>query len=320
MRATLALHLAAAGFTFANRRKAFRPESTMRWPKEMHLVFARRAPLELSVALLAAVSLVAALNASAAPADGITPADTFVCRLEAGMLELAAPVCSADAEDAPVCASDCGDGIVVGAEQCDDGNFLNEDGCSASCLVEPGFVCSGDTSSCQSICGNGRLDGLEACDDGDQVEADGCSPSCKVDDGWVCKGSPSECRPVCGDGVAVGTEQCDDAEANGSELSCCTEGCTFVARGTACDDGQVCTAGDACNASGRCAGADPVTCDDGNICTDEVCDPERGCRYTVRSPPCDRPSAGLGALQKDRASALRRLAMPKRIYEAPVHD
>ncbi len=30
----------------------------------------------------------------------------------------------------------CGDGVVEGSEQCDDGNLVNGDGCSSSCVVE----------------------------------------------------------------------------------------------------------------------------------------------------------------------------------------
>ena len=30
----------------------------------------------------------------------------------------------------------CGNGTVVGAEQCDDGNNANNDGCSAICMLE----------------------------------------------------------------------------------------------------------------------------------------------------------------------------------------
>ncbi|OLP88888.1 hypothetical protein AK812_SmicGene29711 [Symbiodinium microadriaticum] len=54
------------------------------------------------------------------------------------------------------CEFACGDGLVVGEEQCDDGNLVAFDGCDASCEahsgddvmsacgnVEPGFVCDG---------------------------------------------------------------------------------------------------------------------------------------------------------------------------------
>ncbi len=43
----------------------------------------------------------------------------------------------------------CGDGSINGSEQCDDGNTRSGDGCSSSCQVEQGWVCSGQPSSCQ---------------------------------------------------------------------------------------------------------------------------------------------------------------------------
>jgi cysteine-rich repeat protein len=36
--------------------------------------------------------------------------------------------------------------------QCDDGNAIAGDGCSASCLVETGYRCSGGSSSSASVC------------------------------------------------------------------------------------------------------------------------------------------------------------------------
>jgi cysteine-rich repeat protein len=41
----------------------------------------------------------------------------------------------------PVDVGSCGDGIVDPGEQCDDGNTLDGDGCSATCDTEDGFVC-----------------------------------------------------------------------------------------------------------------------------------------------------------------------------------
>lgn len=35
---------------------------------------------------------------------------------------------------------------------CDDGNLLDGDGCSASCIVEPGYVCSGGTMDGPDFC------------------------------------------------------------------------------------------------------------------------------------------------------------------------
>jgi cysteine-rich repeat protein len=48
----------------------------------------------------------------------------------------------------------CGDGIVAGNEQCDDGNTTSADGCSATCEVEPGYQCDGEPSTCSPVCAN----------------------------------------------------------------------------------------------------------------------------------------------------------------------
>ncbi|CAD8081934.1 unnamed protein product [Paramecium primaurelia] len=44
------------------------------------------------------------------------------------------------------CKSICGDGIVVGEEECDDSNNKNQDGCNSQCKIEPNYQCAG--SSC----------------------------------------------------------------------------------------------------------------------------------------------------------------------------
>ena len=36
-----------------------------------------------------------------------------------------------------------GDGNRVGSEQWDDGNLVNDDGCSSECLIESKFACTG---------------------------------------------------------------------------------------------------------------------------------------------------------------------------------
>ena len=73
---------------------------------------------------------------------------------------LASRTCMAD-----LTATTCGDGVVDVGEECDDGGTSGGDGCSATCLVESGYVCSallvegGEGSSvCASSCGNGAVD------------------------------------------------------------------------------------------------------------------------------------------------------------------
>ena len=78
----------------------------------------------------------------------------------------------------------CGNGIVDGADYCDDGNTDPCDGCDAGCKVE--------------LCGDTVLDCGEECDDGNTVSLDGCTSACVIES--------------CGDGVVNngGAEACDD--------------------------------------------------------------------------------------------------------------
>jgi len=96
------------------------------------------------------------------------------------------------------CATVCGDGIVAGAEGCDDGNATSGDGCHAMCVVEGGWTCGGSPSVCQSgACGDGFLAGVEGCDDGNAASGDGCSSACVVEEGYACSGVPSTCTSTC---------------------------------------------------------------------------------------------------------------------------
>ncbi len=42
------------------------------------------------------------------------------------------------------CTTVCGDSVAAGLEECDDGNSDDGDGCSTSCTIEPGFICTDD--------------------------------------------------------------------------------------------------------------------------------------------------------------------------------
>jgi fibro-slime domain-containing protein len=59
-------------------------------------------------------------------ADGCTP----LCKVE--------PDCPAIGGG---CTTRCGDGFVLDAEKCDDGNTVSGDGCSSTCEIEPDFDC-----------------------------------------------------------------------------------------------------------------------------------------------------------------------------------
>lgn len=63
------------------------------------------------------------------------------------------------------------------AEFCDDGNNVNEDGCSEECIIEDyfNFKCHVDIepSVCEQ-CGNGIISLDEVCDDRDSTDNKGC--------------------------------------------------------------------------------------------------------------------------------------------------
>jgi len=45
-------------------------------------------------------------------------------------------------EDAPYCVEICGDGLNLGAYECDDGNTINGDGCDSTCNKETNAICT----------------------------------------------------------------------------------------------------------------------------------------------------------------------------------
>ena len=68
----------------------------------------------------------------------------------AGQCGCGNPDTDSDSDGTADCV-DCGDGILVGAEQCDDGNLTSADGCSALCAIEAGYSCTGQPSVCASL-------------------------------------------------------------------------------------------------------------------------------------------------------------------------
>ena len=98
------------------------------------------------------------------------------CEVEAGW------ACSGGWCDLGTCSPICGDGLVTGGEECDDGNSWAYDGCSGSCTIECGWDCS--SGSCTGVCGDGMRKGNEECDDGNTDSGDGCGSSCEVEEGY----------------------------------------------------------------------------------------------------------------------------------------
>jgi len=157
----------------------------------------------------------------------------------------------------------CGNGILEPGEQCDDGNLVDGDCCSATCTAEAaGGICSDDGN----VCTDDVCDGLGAC--GHPANTAPCDDGafCTVSDvcaAGTCGGAPRDCSSE--DGQCV-LGVCDDVANE----------CASVPRpdGTTCDDGNACTV-DAC-AGGVCDGA--TVCGDGIVQAGcgEVCDEGAG--------------------------------------------
>jgi len=104
----------------------------------------------------------------------------------------------------------CGDGATQGDEQCDDGNMIEGDGCSSTCIA-----------GATSICGNGTINGAEECDDAGVSSGDGCSATCSVEPGFGCTGQPSVCTPDCA----------GDYTPCAVDADCCSDGAICLAPG-----------------------------------------------------------------------------------------
>lgn len=134
------------------------------------------------------------------------------------------------------CTPICGDGILVGIEtqagRCDDGNTIANDGCSATCLVNSGYTCTGSPSICTPICGDGRLLGIETrtgnCDDANTISGDGCE-NCLTSPLYSCTGAPSICVKLCGNKRwnSIAKEACDNGPSLGNNDGCDDITCTI---------------------------------------------------------------------------------------------
>ncbi|CAE7559633.1 GAT1 [Symbiodinium natans] len=195
-----------------------------------------------------------------------------------------------------VCSPICGDGLIAGAEACDDGNLVPGDGCDGNCQVEVNWVCcdpkpGSSGSGCvpglavdrelicgTPTCGNGRRDPGEGCDDANRIAGDGCGQLCQVEPGYACipmavqgpgRNVPDICEAVCGDGLLVLGEECDDG--NVATGDGCGPNCLLEQQGTSCpptSDGN----GGVCRATCGDGVRGPVEeCDDGNAFGGDGC-------------------------------------------------
>jgi cysteine-rich repeat protein len=166
----------------------------------------------------------------------------------------------------------CGNGVVEGAEQCDDGSA--NDGPDARCNGVCNWVCTVDTDCADTE----QCNGAETC-----VEHR-CVAGTEQNDGVTC-GTAKLCRngsctdAVCGDMfTTTPNEECDDA--NSTLGDGCENNCKYSCLST--DTARNCTPTDPCKGQGTCndtthvcaAGtplADNTSCGTGKYCKTGVC-------------------------------------------------
>jgi cysteine-rich repeat protein len=215
----------------------------------------------------------------------------------------------------------CGNSVVEGAEQCDDGNTNNGDCCSSTCFFESAAtVCRSSAGTCdvEETC-TGSSDTCPA--DGFESAATECRASADVCDvAETCSGSGASCPADGFESAATecraSADVCDVAETcTGSGANCPVDGfesaatqcrtsadvCdvaeTCTGAGASCPsddllDGVPCLDGDMCNgaeecAVGVCQPMAPLNCDDADACTADSCDEVTGCANDpIDSPEC----------------------------------
>ena len=126
-----------------------------------------------------------------------------------------------------------GEGTRQMEEECDDGNFISNDGWSDTCTIEEGYACDGgsesgrdtcvrwadqgkvvseDKRSWESVWGDGVRTTEEECDDGDTDSNDGCSSSWTIEDAYACDRAsftdPDTCQLCTDIGGKPSTDKC----------------------------------------------------------------------------------------------------------------
>lgn len=153
----------------------------------------------------------------------------------------------------------CGNGVIDGFEQCDDGaaNGTTACGCTPLCTWNSAGLPCDDGKACtlgETCDGQGRCEGAPACRPGQTCEKNAC-------EGVTCTGTPS----VCGNGLVEPGEACDEGGANGTSCRC-TKECEVAYSGKPCDDGLWCTATDTCDGAGSCVGTGDPCAGSGLTC------------------------------------------------------
>jgi fibro-slime domain-containing protein len=199
-----------------------------------------------------------------------------LCRAEAGYTCTGGGATPVPGPCTPVPEESCGDSALAASEFCDDGNTADNDGCSSTCTIEPGYDCpNGPGNLCVQVgsCGDGLVNVFgEQCDDDNNTSGDGCTATCKVEALFDCPAQGGACSSTvhCGDGIVNGSETCDDHNTLANDG--CNASCQIEA-GWICPGGGVCrtVCGDGIRTGLDRLGILHEQCDDKNLTAADGC-------------------------------------------------
>jgi cysteine-rich repeat protein len=183
----------------------------------------------------------------------------------------------------------CGNGVVEPGETCDDANRSDGDGCSAGCIVETCWTCTGFPSICTVAAA-----GSSCPDDGNPCTDDACTGTgvcAHANNTAPCPDDGNPCTDDACNGAGAcahvnNTAPCGDAVC---ETGACSGGrcvLTIEAAGTPCDtDADLCSQ-DVCDGGGSCVAGPALDC---GPCS--TCRPSTGC-VAQPAPFCQAGLAG----------------------------
>ena len=183
----------------------------------------------------------------------------------------------------------CGNNIVEGAEQCDDGMDGNGDGCTDTCMTETGYACPPAGGNCADI--NECTTGGDNCGANATCTNTPGSFTCACDTGFT--GDGITCTPIPIDECAMDLDNCDlNATCADTATSfTCTCNTGYMGDGVTCDDIDECALGTTtCGANASCnnlPGSSECVCDAGFVGDGITCTPSAMDECTLGTDTCD---------------------------------
>jgi cysteine-rich repeat protein len=201
----------------------------------------------------------------------------------------------------PMIRATCGNGTVDFGEDCDDGNNVDKDCCSALCLAEPAGKVTACVDNDGNTCTEAACDGSGHCSQTAILPPD--TKSCTDSDANACTTARCDGTGVCNQSAILQPTTTACAEADGNDCTqarcdgagVCIQTAIVLADGATCGD----TDGNACTralcATGACAQGNALAAGalcpegDGDQCTTAGCDGAGTCDQDFFVRNCTLP-------------------------------